>query len=152
MLSAMARPSRLLVPRPSSSIITRLCLSIFLSKHQSLDTFGTDLKDNVPQNESHFSHLDRKGGNVSFDAVVHRNSRKKLMDDWKRGIRSRYKATNLSHHSHKSNGTNVCAFTAHVATSDDLKAGLSGSVNVIGNKLLIVNLVSRKLVSTPYSS
>jgi hypothetical protein len=140
MLSAIARPSRLLVPRPSSSIIARLCLSIFLSSKVSIFNQRHAKDEYLPQNESCFSHLGCKCRNISFDAVIHGNSGKKLMNNWERGVCCRDKTANLSHHSHESSRTNIGAFATHITTCDNLKARLLSCVNVVRDKLLLVNL------------
>jgi hypothetical protein len=46
----------------------------------------------------------------------------------------------LSHHSHESSRTNIGAFAAHITTRDNLKARLLSCVNVVRDKLLLVNL------------
>lgn len=41
-------------------------------------------------------------------------------------------AADLRHNDHESNGTDVGALPAHVASSDDLKAGLLSRVYIVG--------------------
>ena len=61
------------------------------------------------------------------------------MDNRKRSVLGRDKAANLSHHTHKRNGWNISALSTHVAPSD-LWSCLLGCVDVVRNKLLLVDL------------
>jgi hypothetical protein len=85
MAKAMARPSLVLVPRPSSSIMTLIC-----SQHSChtnpRDTIVQATPVDVAQNESNLSHLSSKCGYIGLYVIVHTQSRKKLVQNRERSI------------------------------------------------------------------
>lgn len=64
------------------------------------------------------------------------------MDHRKRSIACRNKATNLGHHWHQCNGSNIGTLATHVTTWNDLKSCLIASIHVIGYELFLVNFFS----------
>jgi hypothetical protein len=54
-------------------------------------------------------------------------------------------ATDLGHHAHERNRTNVSTFPAHVASGYDLKSRLLASINIIWNELLRMYLMKNML-------
>jgi hypothetical protein len=138
MLSAIARPSLVLVPLPSSSMIARLCLSMFLSVI-SIQAGTQPRRDSIkiPENKSSLSHLRCKRRDVGFNTIIHRNPREQLTNHRKACIRGRNKASNLGHYAHKCCRSDVCALSTHIATGDDLESGLLRCVNIIWDELVI---------------
>jgi hypothetical protein len=75
------------------------------------------------------------------------------MDNRKRSVLGRDKAANLSHHTHECNRSNISALSTHIAPSDNLQSCLLGCVDVVRNKLLLVDLpmktMSRSVLLKP---
>ena len=113
--------------------------------------FGIEgnLDVNLPENECSLPHFRCECRDVGFDAIVHRDSSKQLMDHWEMSIVCRNKAANLSHHTEKRHRSDVSAFATHVAPGYNLKPGLLTGIDIVRNKFVLMDLVVNNVNFTP---
>jgi hypothetical protein len=85
---AMASPSLVLVPRPSSSTITLETIRFILELKERANIHATSI--DVAYDKSNFSHLGSESRYIGFNAIIHAQPGEKLMQDRKGGIRCGY--------------------------------------------------------------
>ena len=67
------------------------------------------------------------------------------MEDWKGGVASWDKTSDLGHYGHEGERADISAFPTHVATGDDLKSRLLTGICIVGNISLAVDLLSNRV-------
>jgi hypothetical protein len=134
MAMAIAKPSLVPVPRPSSSMIARLSLSALLTLGEY---FGQCRAQSVlPQHEGHLAHFNGKCGQVTFEAVVKGHTCKEASYNRKCCEFSWNETANLGHDLQQRDSPNITALPTHVAPSDYMEPAQLGCVKVVWHELI----------------